>query len=411
MSDNITKPVILFVDDEPNIISGLRRMLRGMRNEWDMEFLIGGQEAVDRINAEPFDAVVTDMRMPSIDGVAVLTAAAEKNPESIRFILSGFAEQEAMLAALGYAHRFIAKPCDADLLIGALRSTFAVRDLLPVKSLRILLGEMKSVPVLSERYTRLLKELDDPLSTTVDIAKTIEEDLGLSTQILRLANSAYFNLSRKLSSCRQAVDVLGIETVRALLMVSEFYVSETADSAETCESKTLAERSLMIGGLSRQIALTLNLDEAQVDEAATAGVLCHIGTAILRLNHFEKFSTAMSLVESGTKSVFEAEREVFGASHAELAAYLMGLWGFPDGVVEAVAFHHEPSKSGKTEVSPLSVVHLAQAFVGSFKSSESNLFVRTPLHYPTDETYIESIGLADRIDDIKASTQASMSSE
>lgn len=411
MSDNITKPVILFVDDEPNIISGLRRMLRGMRNEWDMEFLVGGQEAVDRINAEPFDAVVTDMRMPSIDGVAVLTAAAEKNPESIRFILSGFAEQEAMLAALGYAHRFIAKPCDADLLIGALRSTFAVRDLLPVKSLRILLGEMKSVPVLSERYTRLLKELDDPLSTTVDIAKTIEEDLGLSTQILRLANSAYFNLSRKLSNCRQAVDVLGIETVRALLMVSEFYVSETADSAETCESKVLAERSLMIGGLSRQIALTLNLDEAQIDEAATAGVLCHIGTAILRLNHFEKFTAAMSLVEAGTMSVIEAEREMFGASHAELAAYLMGLWGFPDGVVEAVAFHHEPAKSGKTEVSPLSVVHLAQAFVGSFNSSESNLFSRAPLHYPTDEAYIESIGLADRIDDIKASTQASMSRE
>ncbi|MEO9899470.1 response regulator [Nisaea sp.] len=411
MSSNITKPVILFVDDEPNIISGLRRMLRSMRNEWDMEFLVGGQEAVDRINAEPFDAVVTDMRMPSIDGVAVLTAAAEKNPESIRFILSGFAEQEAMLAALGYAHRFIAKPCDADLLIGALRSTFSVRDLLPVKSLRILLGEMKSVPVLSERYTRLLKELDDPLSTTVDIAKTIEEDLGLSTQILRLANSAYFNLSRKLSNCGQAVDVLGIETVRALLMVSEFYVSETADSAETCESKILAERSLMIGGLSRQIALTLNLGEAQVDEAATAGVLCHIGTAILRLNHVEKFTAAMSLVEAGTMSVIEAEREVFGASHAELAAYLMGLWGFPDGVVEAVAFHHEPAKSGKTEVSPLSVVHLAQAFVGSFNSSESNMFIRAPLHYPTDEAYIESIGLANRIDDIKASTQVSMSRE
>lgn len=396
MTDTQSKPIILFVDDEPNILSGLRRMLRTMRGDWDMEFLTGGQEALDRMAAAPFDAVVSDMRMPSVDGVAVLTAAAANNPESIRFILSGYAEQEAMLEALGYAHRFIAKPCDADILVSSLKSAFGVQKLLPIKELRVLMGSLKSVPVLSDRYLRLIREIDDPTTSTNAIAKTIEEDLGLSAQILRLANSAYFNLNRKLSSCRQAIDVLGLETVRALLTVSEFYLSEATDPEIAQESKKLAERSLILGGVTRRIAQELKLDETGVDQAATAGLLAHIGTAILRVNHPDVFEQAMKKVEAGELRVSDAERATFGASHAELGAYLMGLWGFADEVVEAVAFHHNPDFPKKNDIRPLSILHIAQAIVGARRVSQSSLFCRNPDVYPLDDAYLEKIGLKDR---------------
>lgn len=396
MSEIRSKPVILFVDDEPNILSGLRRMLRTMRAEWDMEFLTGGQEALDRMASAPFDAVVSDMRMPAVDGVAVLAAAATNNPESIRFILSGYAEQEAMLEALGYAHRFIAKPCDADILVSSLKSAFQVQELLPMKELRVLLGSLKSVPVLSDRYLRLIREIDDPTTSTNTIAKTIEEDLGLSAQILRLANSAYFNLNRKLSSCRQAIDVLGLETVRALLTVSEFYLSEAVAPEIAQESKKLAERSLILGGVTRRIAQELKLDESGVDQAATAGLLAHIGTAILRINHPDVFEQAMKRVDTGELPVSDAERATFGASHAELGAYLMGLWGFADEVVEAVAFHHNPDYAGKNDIRPLTILHISQAIAGARRVSENSLFCRNPDVYPLDDAYLDKIGLKER---------------
>ncbi|UUX50075.1 response regulator [Nisaea acidiphila] len=411
MTDTQSKPVILFVDDEPNILSGLRRMLRTMRGEWQMEFLTGGQEALDRMGAEPFDAVVSDMRMPSVDGVAVLTAAATRNPESIRFILSGYAEQEAMLEALGYAHRFIAKPCDADVLVSSLKSAFGVRDLLPMKDLRVLLGSLKSVPVLSDRYLRLVREIDDPTTSTNIIAKTIEEDLGLSAQILRLANSAYFNLNRKLSSCRQAIDVLGLDTVRALLTVSEFYLSEEVSPEVAQESKKLAERSLILGGVTRRIAQELKMDEAGVEQAASAGLLAHIGTAILRINHPDTFEKAMAMVETGEAQVSAAERVTFGASHAELGAYLMGLWGFADEVVEAVAFHHNPDNAQTTGIRPLSVLHISQAIVGAKRVSDSGLFSRNPDIYPLDEAYLEKVGLKERAGTLAENLDNSMGSQ
>lgn len=390
MTEMLKKPTVLFVDDEPFVLQGLRRMLRTMRKTWDMEFLEGGQAAMDRMRDGTFDAIVCDMRMPNVDGAQVLTEASKRNPESIRFILSGYAEQEVLLHALGPAHRLLSKPASAEDVVGSLENAFALRDLLPSTALRQLVSSLPSVPVPSDRYFELLRELDDPLSSAHTIGDAIEGDLGLTTQVLRLANSAFFSLPRQMSRGREAVEMLGIDMVRALLTVSEFYLSNLHDPVLADEGRNLAERSLSIGALARRLALAEELPEEVVEASATAGMLCHIGTAILRQNMLAEFNRAVSLVEEGTLKMTDAEKQQFGATHAELAAFLVGIWGFSDDVVEAIAFHHAPGQSRSETLGALTMVHVAQGIVG--ETMQSGLFQREGAGRDLDHTYLERVG-------------------
>ena len=121
---------VLFVDDEPNVLSGLRRMLHPMRRQWDMHFAQGGAEALEALAAAPFDIVVADMRMPGIDGAALLAEVSRTHPRIMRIVLSGQANREAVLRGVGAAHQYLSKPCDAEEIRRRLERLFALRDLL-----------------------------------------------------------------------------------------------------------------------------------------------------------------------------------------------------------------------------------------------------------------------------------------
>jgi len=109
------KKRVLFVDDEPRILDGRRRMLRSMRHEWKMSFAETGQEALAILANQPFDVVVVDMRMPGMDGVQLLSEVRKRH-QIIRIVLSGTADREAILRAVGLAHQYLSKPCDAETL-------------------------------------------------------------------------------------------------------------------------------------------------------------------------------------------------------------------------------------------------------------------------------------------------------
>ena len=95
---------VLFVDDEPKILEGLQRMLRSMRHEWEMEFALGGPSAMEALNSRPFDVVVTDMRMPGMDGAMLLSQVRGLHPQIVRIVLSGHSDQELVLSSVGPAH-------------------------------------------------------------------------------------------------------------------------------------------------------------------------------------------------------------------------------------------------------------------------------------------------------------------
>src|SRR5262249_34954838 len=107
---------ILFVDDEPQVLEGLQRILYPLPREWKMEFVASGNEALKRLGETEFDVLVTDVRMPEMSGIELLAEVVERYPQVIRMVLSGTVDQDLTLRSAALAHQYLVKPCDAQAL-------------------------------------------------------------------------------------------------------------------------------------------------------------------------------------------------------------------------------------------------------------------------------------------------------
>ena len=150
---------ILFVDDDHHLLQGLRRSLRVMRNEWHMVFAGSGEEALRLQGEGAFDAVVSDMRMPGMNGAELLERTRKHFPDTIRIILSGYSDQESILRTIGPAHQYLAKPCESEALIEVIRNALRVRELLGTTAMRSIVTGTENLPSLPETYTRLIFSL------------------------------------------------------------------------------------------------------------------------------------------------------------------------------------------------------------------------------------------------------------
>src|SRR5919204_1757148 len=127
---------VLFVDDEPRVLDALRRLLRQRRDEWEMGFVTSGAEALERLSAEPVDIVISDMRMPGMDGAELLTRVRSEHPSVVRMVLSGHSEQEASMRVLQVAHQYLSKPCDSRMLTDAIQRASTLRHTLGSERVR-----------------------------------------------------------------------------------------------------------------------------------------------------------------------------------------------------------------------------------------------------------------------------------
>ena len=212
------KKRIIFVDDEPNLLKGLSRMLRPLREEWEMLFVGSGSDALAALEKDAFDVVVSDMRMPGMDGAQLLAEVAQRYPQIVRIVLSGHMDKEMIYRSVGRAHQYLAKPCDAARLKSTVARACTIRDSLADKFLKELVAGMKSLPSLPSLYIELVEYLQSPEASIQTVGKIIARDVGMTAKILQLVNSAFFGLSRKVGSPSQAVSLLGLDTIRALVL-------------------------------------------------------------------------------------------------------------------------------------------------------------------------------------------------
>ncbi len=136
---------LLFVDDEPRVLQGLQRQLHGMRHEWDMHFVENGAAALEYMAREPVEVIVSDMLMPGMDGAQLLGEVLLRHPHTVRLVLSGHADREAVLRLIGPAHQYLSKPCNAEELRAAIARALALRDLLANDQLKQLASKVKSL--------------------------------------------------------------------------------------------------------------------------------------------------------------------------------------------------------------------------------------------------------------------------
>jgi len=358
---------LLFVDDEPLLLNGLRRALHGTRDQWDMSFVDGAAAALNALDKEHFDAVISDMRMPGMDGAELLDLVKERHPNLIRIVLSGQASRASVLRSIAPAHQFLSKPCDPGELIGRLRQAFAMQDMLANDSLRIVISRLRSIPSLPAIYEELITALrtDDPSVTHIE--RIISKDVSMAAKILQLANSAFIGSCGRVTNLTHAISLIGIETVR--LLVLSVHVSSQFDSTSelTPHVRGIWDHSLATAGLARQIAIIEKCTKAVIEESFTAGLLHDIGRVVLLAETPQQYAPILAETDLSRTVALELER--FGCTHAQVGAYLMSIWGLPVPLVRAVAFHHCPFDGGESQFSSLTAVHAADAICSASDQS------------------------------------------
>jgi HD-like signal output (HDOD) protein len=363
MAENGKKNV-LFVDDEPNITQGLKRMLRPMRDEWEMSFASSGAEALEIMSRIRIDVIVSDMRMPGMDGAELLGIVQERYPNSIRVVLSGQSSKESILRAVGAAHQYLAKPCDAETVKQTVSRAFMLRDIIAGDRLRGIAAKMQTLPALPETYSELLSEMKSEEPSLTKISKIIKRDMSMTAKILQVVNSAYFGIRRKITSPEDAVRYLGIENISALVLAANVFGQMDAKIAVPGFSMAaLWNHSGEVGRFAQLILKTENKSKQDVDDVLTAGLLHDCGKLVFAANMSSKYAEVLKESSETGSPLWLVEQAAFGASHAEIGAYLLGIWGLPDAIVEAVGFHHNPSDFQHKGCTSLTAVHVANCFV------------------------------------------------
>jgi HD-like signal output (HDOD) protein/CheY-like chemotaxis protein len=366
---------ILFVDDEPMILQGIQHSLRGMRAEWEVQLAGSGAEALETMAQAAFDVVITDMRMPGMDGAQLLDLVKARFPRTVRIILSGQSDRETILRSVGPSHQYLSKPCDLDELKQRLIRAFALRDMLNDTHLKEVIGRLKTVPSLPALYVAVTEALRSPETPMTKIGDLIAKDMGMCAKVLQLANSAFFGLSCHVSSPQHAVSLIGIENLKALVLSVQVF--SDLGGHLTQDLGYLWDHSMTTASFAKAIARAEGASRGVMDDAFTAGLLHDVGRLVLACAFGAEYQQVLKRTAEPGVLLAQCEGDAFGCTHNGVGAYLLGLWGLTDSIVEAVAWHHQPAQAEPVSFSALIAVHAADHYDNQLQ-----------VHPPSDETSV-----------------------
>ena len=275
------KPVVLFVDDEPNILRGLQRLTRSQRRLWDMQFYETGAKALNEMETSHVDVVVCDMRMPEMNGADLLEKVSQQFPHIIRIILSGEAKRDQTYRTIGRSHRFVAKPCEADTLISAIEAPLNLRNVLGNEEAAIsssIYDHLRSSPITFENLEAMLEQEEPPADK---ITALIRQDPNLTARLLQIANSAYFGRPQSTCSISKAIRAIGFETLQDLLQLKRLGNCQPEQSELTALSNHVNDQ-VEIAKAAARITEYNGAGPDWVETVYTAGLLANLGALNLK---------------------------------------------------------------------------------------------------------------------------------
>lgn len=377
---------ILFVDDEQSVLEGIENRLRKYRKIWDMNFSCGGAEALELMSTQPIDVIVSDMRMPGMDGAELLTNVRDRHSDTLRIVLTGQTAKEQILKSLAVAHRVLNKPCDASLLENAIATAYEMQAMVNNEQVKKMMNAVKELPVLPKLYTQLTQLVKNNEFDTAAAADIIVQDPVISARILQLVNSSFYQLAREVVSVKEAVSYLGVDSLRGLILYLEIYAfSQGRDLAKHFDINYFQKHAFT----SAQIARKLSEQSHLSDLVSTAALLHDIGQLVLAFVVPEQYSDILRESEQTQTHLDALEKKHLGFTHADVGAYLLSLWDLPFSIIQIVAQHHEPSASPEIELGPVGMVHIA--------SELASRSCGKPFLFGIDETYIDELGLGDTL--------------
>lgn len=331
---------VLFVDDDTLILEGLKDALYPHRHSWQMTFVSCPQQALQLLEHDPHDVVVSDLRMPTMDGATLLERVRARCPQTVRIVLSGHGEMRLIARAAAIAHRMVAKPCDSSELAHVINSSCAAQThATPTERKGGLLAKA-ALPAAPHLYAELTALLATNDATILDAAQIIQNDMGMAAKVLQLANSAYFGRRQPVANITQAVAYLGLEQLRALTLHTAVFREFTpAQDIPGISLAALERHGTAVAVLARALALPGPARE----EAFSAGLLADVGLLILASHHPDELAEIDALATARRLPLHTVERDIYDATHADFGAHLLALWGLPQPITDAVAHHHTPA--------------------------------------------------------------------
>ncbi|MDQ1265651.1 MAG: hypothetical protein QG635_802 [Bacteroidota bacterium] len=353
---------ILFVDDEPNQIQGVRKLLFNARKDWHVAIIDSCRQALLYLQGNPTDVVISDLRMPEMDGTKFLNKVKEKYPGLIRIIISEYSDREKIVRAISSAHQIWQKPYNINYIISKIDRIFKLRGIVRNEKLLNLITGIGSLPSLPSFYEKIDQELQSPNFSLVNIAEIISRDLATTAKTLQLVNSAIFGMTNKITSIHEAVKVLGPTVIQSFLMYVKLFSTIKIPDEYLKFMEILKLHSIKVADFSNEIFSLETPDSDEASDVYTTGLLHDIGQLALLQTVPHYYDRIQSIMHTKKTTMTEAEYQFLGTSHAEIGAYLLGLWDLPHSIVEAIAFHHYPSKARKQEFGMMTAIHLANAF-------------------------------------------------
>jgi len=348
---------ILFVDDDRDLLDSVRARLYKHRHDWNMRFVLSGDEAIAAMEQQQFDLVVSDVRMPGMDGGQLLTVVKQRWPDAMRIIVSGYSDPVQAVRLTSLAHQYVAKPCDGRELENIIERCFHLKDLLGQESLRKVVGRIGKLPAMPKTFGLLQAALAQPSVTASEIGDIVNADAAIASKVLQITNSAFFRLRKPMVRIKDAVTYLGFATVRNLVLSAEIFSTwRPSKGLSDVDPERLQNHAQCAAAACKALAG----GRASPDDAWLAGLLHDIGYWIMVQECPQDLASALELAKAQNLPLLECERQITGATHAEIGAYLLGLWGLPYTVVEAVALHHTPKSvipHGYDLVGALAVSH------------------------------------------------------
>ena len=329
---------VLLVDDDAFVLDALCDVIAARRPAWEVSKARTTEGALRRLAGGKVDAVVVDIGLDEEDGVTTLEQARKDSPGVFRIVLSGSVDVSERSRAAVAAHRYLSKPCDAARLIEIIEQGLSVRGLLHSDSVRAALGEIGSLPAAPGSYVALTRALEDRRTPLAKIAAIVEQDVAICAKVMQFASSGFFSLGRPVSDVQGAIAYLGLDLLRALVLSAGALRVFQPRGGQHFSAVALAEHGLAVAQAARSLAD----GRLPTKDVFVTAMLHDIGKLVLSTHLPREFDAAAARAEATKRPVHVVERELYGYSHAEIGAYLLGLWGLPSTVVEAVAFHHDP---------------------------------------------------------------------
>lgn len=218
---------------------------------------------------------------------------------------------------------------------------------------------ISALPSLPSLYLQLTEELRSPDVSPARVSRIIAKDLAMTSKILQIVNSAYFGISRQVSSVERAILLLGLEMVRTFVLSVEVFSMFEPRKLAGLTVAGLWRHSMNCSAIARRISTREGLPRVFLDQVGTAAFLHDVGKLMMANEKPELYREVTRISRDQQIPVYKAEQEVFGFDHAEAGGFLLGQWQLPASVVEAVAYHHTPAPRGSQGLTALAIIHVS----------------------------------------------------